>query len=1657
MLKKITSYIIVLSIIFGAVPVVLSSAANDAVLYINTLHNMGLGSFSPQWKEGASLTVEPMPDESIKRIHFKKTNTTNDTYGNFHVDMKQESEPNFIFEFKIYPNILGSGGASLATFINDANKSSVILRLGYDKRLTLGSEKLNVALPYSSWNHIKLAVNSIQNTVDLYVNERLVKDDYVINNFVYPSQIGMQLFGTSTPDSNEMWIDEVKLYGGTKFKSFSTAMPAMNDSEAMSIMDNNVWLANELGSDKIITAFSDYYFKSGARLSGCKSYGKPYMSEDCVLMASGELMSCIFDCGEISFDGTNIKVGSVSKAASGLPAPPQKIGNIYYYPAAALARLFSLSAYIYEDSRGYALFSDTNKKLVNSEITGDNLERSDIIYRYMLYDRASAEHLAKSAVNAHPRLFAKEEDIYSLQNKISSDSSLVSAAQTAFAEADAILNEAVQGYWITPGLGNMFNACIKVRDRFITLSTAYMISSDTDKKGEYSDRAIAELEQCTTWQDWNINGHFLDSGMLGVGAALAYDTFYAEMTDLQRQSFRDRVGSLYLQPVYEMYLGKGPTPALGYNLTGSNWGAVCSASALYIALAFMGDDSDSEFNYVCACVAANAMKGLEYAFGHLSPDGGIADGIGYWEYYAEHTAWSVKAMQNTFGDDFGFLASPGYSDVVYFGLQIQTAEGCYNYSKTSDYTKNVFPMEMYMIADLYNDNAMMSAIEKYRKVLSVKTNPRYLLWYKPTGDCAEALGRDKYFKGQSVLTMRESFSDIDGTYAAAKLGKNTTLLSHYDKGSFIYDAMGIRWFVDSGHDARSVSDGQSTDNVVLQFGTRTEAHNSLVINPSENDAGQTLGAVAVLEKFINNPNGAAAIFDLGDVYSCHALAYKRGLLYGDRRRTLVVQDEISLSEADSELYWQLHTYADSISIDNVNKTAVLTQSGKELKVEFYSDISDFTIEAADASPLTNTQIASADSMKILRLRACASGRLTIAAKFIPQDGTKYSSYSYIPMSEWDNKLLRHKLTSGDELFADFNLVGADGYDNNDYFNWSKEAVSRHPVSQGNYCICFQNNGNSYDDFSLDGDLYSMPDGGIAEIAFDACFTHTASIRLEGFKTWFSGFSDIVSFGDAKDELGNRYPLDEQWHNIRYTYDIDRGLWSQYIDGKAAFENIVYHPDSKASTENLSFTFNSDDAVYLDNFRLRISENNMPEIIYPSEVSSTVSESITVTAKAQNAKAVNLFVDGMSLGAMNSDGNLYSLDVNISQYGVGSHSIRIEALYPDGSIEAHSHEISFTYGEKHWTEDFENLGADGKLPQSSSFANDRGERAEGKNGAYALKIEAIGGISPVDKIARIVLKDSEYDWPPKNGRISIEFNAYLSSSPTGNNVFGINGLPCINSNTLGNLVYYRRLYTGSIAHSTAFNENSWHNFKLEYDVDKMLWNVNVDDLIKYTDISTNDSLNYLPEAFAVDADYSTMYFDDLSLKITPEPLCFSEYCKTAASGGEDIVLALNKSVQGLEPSDVKVYVNGEYAGISPKEISENSISFGSSFNPGDEVCIVLYNAEKGIHASAYIKIVGEASVGIYKHSISARDSEVVIKLLYFAAQRDNAKQYFVTYNDERNKVTSVQIKTRVFSPHCDTDISRYPINGNKFKVFLWKGTGLVPVYDAINYERSDINE
>ena len=588
----------------------------------------------------------------------------------------------------------------------------------------------------------------------------------------------------------------------------------------------------------------------------------------------------------------------------------------------------------------------------------------------------------------HPRLLFSADDQQLMETLAQTNDLLARLIEQNQINATAQLNEPTIRYEIPDGkrLLNQSRQCI---GRVLTMAMAYRLSGEK----RYADGAIREMLVAAQFKDWNPS-HFLDTAEMTTGLAIGYDWLYAVIPVEDRQTIRQAIVELGLKAGKRVYDAGG-----WWTTRDNNWNQVCNGGMILGALAI----ADEEPRLAKEILTA-ALESIPHGVRVYQPSGAYPEGPSYWQYGTMYTCLTIKALRTALGTDFDLDKTPGFDKTGDFRIHTIGPTGDYfNYADGG--TGSRLASAMFLLADVYDRpdfarwhrDRLRQRIPAQRTLRSQRLDrffPLEIAWFDPRGkDHVETqTPLDAAFQSQQdVVTMRSRWGDADAIYVGFKGGDNQTNHGHLDVGSFVLDALGVRWAIDMGAD---------NYNLPGFFGSRrwqyyrliNHSHNTLVIDGQI----QNPQATCPVTSFFSTPNRCRAIVDATDAYKGQANRAWRGIELLGNRSAVHVRDELEGVRGD--VRWGIVTRADARLDEN---RAVLTQDGKTLLAEILSP-PGARFQMLPNKPPTAEEKQN-EGTRILAFRVQASDTKHVALSVLLQpleEGQSSMSLSPEPLTEW---------------------------------------------------------------------------------------------------------------------------------------------------------------------------------------------------------------------------------------------------------------------------------------------------------------------------------------------------------------------------------------------------------------------------------------------------------------------------------------------------------------------------------------------------------------------------------------------------------------------------------------------------------------------------------
>ena len=538
------------------------------------------------------------------------------------------------------------------------------------------------------------------------------------------------------------------------------------------------------------------------------------------------------------------------------------------------------------------------------------------------------EQIQAMPLAAHPRLLASEARFAEIKRQIRTDETARKWYRKIHRYAEAMLQEQLPVY-----KKDDKRLISRIHSKAMTLAFVYRIEKDR----RYLDRVWQELNTVAQFANWN-PGHFLNTAMITYAFAISYDWLYDDWNVEQRNIISSAIVEKGLKPAMNAYKSEDMWVKAEHN-----WNQVCNGGIGIGALAVFERYPD-----LASAVLHQSLQGLPYAMRNYAPDGGWDEGLKYWNFGTFYNTLFVAALNTTFDRDFGLSAIYGYRETGLFPIYM-TGSTRIPFNFADGNNEPMSSPALFWMSERFN-KPVYSYFQKRSPVHGVMD----LVWYKSTKKekTLQQLPLDNYFRGTEVVSIRSEWENPESIFVGFKAGDNSATHSNLDLGTFVIDALGVRWATELGRDNYSLPGYfDSKEQRWTYYKTRAEGQNTLVIDPTERP-DQNPQAKSKIIRFVSQPEKGYAIADLTQAYYPKASKVLRGISLQNRRKQVLVQDEIR-ADTPINLLWFMHTIA-NISISEDGKTAMLDRDGKRLWAKLLNPEPNYKFTVMDAKPLATS-------------------------------------------------------------------------------------------------------------------------------------------------------------------------------------------------------------------------------------------------------------------------------------------------------------------------------------------------------------------------------------------------------------------------------------------------------------------------------------------------------------------------------------------------------------------------------------------------------------------------------------------------------------------------------------------------------------------------------
>lgn len=573
--------------------------------------------------------------------------------------------------------------------------------------------------------------------------------------------------------------------------------------------------------------------------------------------------------------------------------------------------------------------------------------------------------------SVHPRLLGNASSFSSLAGMTTSNDRVAELWKRTSAKAVALLSTAPLGL---PNSGDVYAAAQTIYDRTTTLSIALQVTRDTT----YATRLWQEWSPIVQRTQWS-PGNDLANATLAEGAAIAYDSGLSFWDAPTAAALSNAIARESLTPAANSYQSKS-----GWTTQAGNYNIVTNAGYAIAAIA-LSDQQPQLAN----SVYTSAMTSLKQGMLALSGDGGFSEGYQYWTYAMQHLVTLGRALRFSTGSDQGVFSFAGMASTGNFELNMFGPSGqVFNFGDSKAISGGV--PSLFVLADEYSLPVLRQWA--YEQTQRQTINQFAFLWYKP-GQAEvplanAALPLDARFAGNSVATLRSSWSDPDALFIGTKTANpNNNLHPQLDAGSFVLDALGQRWATDLGPDDYGLPgyfDGSPTGARWNYYRNRAEGNNALVLADPKGVPDQNPFLNSSFAQSSSTASGAYVYSYLTGSATNGTTTWKRGVELINGRTEAVVEDEV-VAPSPVDALWSMHTQA-VIDISADGKSAVLTLNGKQMLARIASPATA-TFSQTSSTPQWSSPTpagqATNDGVRKLVIANAGITRMLLTVQFTP--------------------------------------------------------------------------------------------------------------------------------------------------------------------------------------------------------------------------------------------------------------------------------------------------------------------------------------------------------------------------------------------------------------------------------------------------------------------------------------------------------------------------------------------------------------------------------------------------------------------------------------------------------------------------------------------------
>lgn len=509
----------------------------------------------------------------------------------------------------------------------------------------------------------------------------------------------------------------------------------------------------------------------------------------------------------------------------------------------------------------------------------------------------------------HPRLLFPAEREDEVRSRITSDELAAQMHREVMREAEETLDEPTCRYEIPDGR-RLLGESRRALRTIVQAGMAWRLGGEE----KFRRRVIAELEAAAALPDWNPR-HFLDVAEMATAVAIGYDWLHPTLTADQRMRYEEALLTKALRPARAAYRN-GAWWTDGRN----NWAQVCGAGIALGAVAVWERDPE-----LCGELLREGVALVERCGRFYAPDGVYPEGPGYWHYGTNYHVLLLAAGESLGVD---IEVEPTLEKSGTFILEAAGPSGLYfNFADMGQSRARVSPAQLWIARHFANVRQAARLRDQLREDPSAggRLAALSLLWLPAPADPGEVAVQNPWVvDGDQPMAFLRSGRGPEAAWLAIKGGTGAVSHGHLDAGSFVYEAGGVRWFVDLGSDDYNLP-GYFGDRRWEYFRLNNRSHNTLVIGDQLQEAPDDPCQI----RDSGREDGTAWVeIDLGPAYAGQAASVVRRAGLAEAGGAVRIVDTID--QPAGAVRWAVATDAE-VEVDG--RRALLRKAGRTLLVQ----------------------------------------------------------------------------------------------------------------------------------------------------------------------------------------------------------------------------------------------------------------------------------------------------------------------------------------------------------------------------------------------------------------------------------------------------------------------------------------------------------------------------------------------------------------------------------------------------------------------------------------------------------------------------------------------------------------------------------------------------